>query len=100
MSEHAQPSETSESTKLERIATWLSLACAVHCLLVPILALVLPLAGASAGVLGSPALDRALLVLVLTAALPSALWGYRRHRDARALSAMLFGVATYLLGHA
>src|SRR4051794_11114313 len=35
------------STRAERAATWLSLACAVHCLLMPIAISVMPLLGAS-----------------------------------------------------
>ena len=86
---------------LERAATWLSLACAVHCLLVPLLAAGLPfLAGVSPAVLHHPALELTFVVIVLGGAAFTGFWGFRSHRDARVLGALLAGVVLYVVGHA
>src|SRR4051794_28257343 len=95
---HEEP-EPVELTRLERVATWLSLACAVHCLALPLVALAMPVLGAWSTVLHDPTLDRVLFVFVLAAAVPSAAWGYRRHRDLRVLGAVLAGALVYVLGH-
>jgi hypothetical protein len=85
--------------RLERAATWLSLVCAVHCLAVPAMAAGLPLAGASAGLIHHPLIELGLFVLVVAGASFTAFWGFKRHRDARILGALLFGLALYGLGH-
>jgi uncharacterized membrane protein YfcA len=82
----------------ERMATWLSLACAVHCLLTPLAIGVLPLLGASVQEL-SPRAHLVLTVLVVASAVLGVAWGYRRHRDARFVVATAFGLVAYLLGH-
>jgi hypothetical protein len=84
---------------LERAATWLSLACAAHCLLVPVAMSVLPLFGASGlGDLG-PNTELLLTVLVVGSALGGVVWGYRRHGDARVVLATSAGLGAYLIGH-
>jgi hypothetical protein len=87
-------------TKLERAAAWLSAACAVHCLLLPLGAALLPLLGVSAlGTLGRSA-DVVLSLLVVVGGIASALLGFRRHRELR-LSLLMAGcVLLYLAGHA
>jgi hypothetical protein len=86
---------------LERAATWVSLACAVHCLLVPLLAAGLPLfAGISPAVLHHPVLELAFVVVVLGGAAFTAFWGFRSHRDVRVLAVLLAGVVVYVTGHA
>jgi hypothetical protein len=87
--------------KLERAATWVSLACAVHCLVVPLLAAGLPLvAGVSPALLHHPLLELAFVVTVLGGAGLTAFWGFRSHRDPRVLAVLLAGVMLYVVGHA
>jgi hypothetical protein len=83
----------------ERAATWLSLACAVHCLLMPVVIGLMPLLGAS-GVthLGSTA-ESILTLLVIVSAVLGVTWGYRRHHDLRIVFATGIGLAAYLVGH-
>lgn len=86
--------------KLERAAAWLSAACAVHCLLLPLGAALLPLLGVSAlGTFGRSA-DAVLSLLVVVGGMGSALLGFRRHRELRLSLAMVGCVLVYLAGHA
>lgn len=96
---HPAQSEVQPSS-LERAATWLSAACAVHCLVVPVASAALPLVGASTGAALGGTVDHALGVLVVVGGLLSALFGYRRHQDLRLSLAMVGCIALYLLGHA
>jgi hypothetical protein len=86
-------------THLERAASWLSLACAVHCLVMPVALALLPVLGASSLALNED-LDHVLTALVLVSASGGAIWGYRRHHDARFLVATAVGLACYLAGTA
>jgi hypothetical protein len=102
MAEHGSDRNAAPSIeRLERAATWVSLACAVHCLVVPLLAAGLPLvAGVSPTLLHHPALELAFVVVVLGGAAFTGFWGFRSHRDARVLAVLLAGVALYVVGHA
>jgi hypothetical protein len=85
--------------RLERAAAWLSAACAVHCLVLPVAAALLPLLGISAlGSLGGSA-ELALGLLVAAGGGASALFGFRRHRDLRLSLIMVACVLVYLAGH-
>jgi len=95
-SHHAAPA--SERT-LERAATWLSLACAVHCLVMPLAMSVMPLLGASGISDLSPRAELLLSVLVVASAGAGVFWGYRRHRDVRVVIATATGLVAYLVGH-
>ena len=69
----------------------LSVACAVHCLSMPLLIAVLPLIG-----LGFFATERAELVLITGAiglAIASLAWGVRLHRSWRALLILIVALA-------
>jgi hypothetical protein len=86
---------------LERAATWLSLACAVHCLLMPLAISAMPLLGASGRLADlGPGTEMGLSVLVVASAGAGIIWGYRRHRDARVVLATGAGLLIYLVGHA
>jgi hypothetical protein len=89
----------SQGAPVERAATWLSMACAVHCMLMPLLTALLPLAGASLSVLHHPALELSFAALVLLGAAFTLLSGYRRHRDVGVLCGVLVGLVLYLFGH-
>jgi hypothetical protein len=93
------PERTRDASHIERAASLLSLACAVHCLLMPTMLALLPLLGASSFQLGE-GLDHALTALVIVSALAGAVWGYRRHRDGRFVIATALGLVAYLAGHA
>ena len=98
---HAPAQVGNAGRVLERAATWLSAACAVHCLLVPVASALVPLVGVSGE--ASRLDDRYedwLHVLVVAGGLLSLLVGYRRHREARIAAAMALGMALYLAGHA
>jgi hypothetical protein len=86
------------ASQAERAAAWLSLACAVHCLVVPVAMSVMPLVGASGIALGEGA-HTALTLLVVASALLGVAWGYRRHRDLRVVFATGVGLCAYLVGH-
>ena len=69
----------------------LSVACAIHCLTMPLLVAVLPLIG-----LGFLANERAELFLILVAiglAVGSLAWGVRHHRSWRALLILIVALA-------
>jgi hypothetical protein len=93
------PERTRDASHLERAASWLSLACAVHCLVMPVALAVLPVLGASSFALDE-GLDHALSALVIVSATGGAIWGYRRHHDPRFLVATALGLVCYLAGHA
>lgn len=94
---HVHP--TSPASQAERAATWLSLACAVHCLVVPVGMSLMPMVGLSGFAL-SEGVEAVLTCLVVASAVAGVSWGYRRHRDARIVLATTFGLGGYLLGHA
>lgn len=69
----------------------LSVACAIHCLSMPLLIAVLPLIG-----LGFFATERAELVLIsgaIALAIGSLAWGVRHHRSWRALLVLIVALA-------
>ncbi len=84
---------------VERAATWLSMACAVHCMLMPLVTALLPLAGASVSALHHPAVELSFAAIVLLGAGFTLFSGYRRHRDLGVLCGVLAGLALYLFGH-
>jgi hypothetical protein len=95
---HRHGPARSERT-LERAATWLSLACAVHCLVLPIAMSVLPLVSATGFSDLHPRAELALTIMVVASALAGAAWGYRRHGDTRIVYATGAGLLAYLVGH-
>lgn len=96
---HTHVHPTSPASQAERAATWLSLACAVHCLVVPVAMSLMPMLGLSGFAL-SERVETLLTCLVVASALAAIIWGYRRHRDARVVLATTFGLGAYLSGHA
>jgi hypothetical protein len=95
---HPHVHTESVPSRAERAAVFLSLLCAVHCLLLPVAMAVLPLLGVG-GLLFSEGTELALGAFVVISALLGLAWGYRRHRDARFVLATLTGLALYLVGH-
>jgi hypothetical protein len=90
-----------DASSLERVATWLSAACAVHCLLVPVASALVPLVGVSSqAAMFDERYEDWLHVFVVAGGLLSLLVGYRRHGEARIAGAMALGMVLYLAGHA
>ncbi|HEX5656781.1 MAG TPA: MerC domain-containing protein [Polyangiales bacterium] len=93
------PERARDASHLERAASWLSLACAVHCLVMPAALALLPVLGATTFQL-SEGVDHVLSALVIVSATAGAVWGYRRHHDVRFLIVTAIGLVCYLAGHA
>lgn len=104
-SRHTEPPRAVEvpselTPGFERVATWLSAACAVHCLLVPVASAVLPLLGASGSAFASGPIEHAFNAVVIVGALLALVVGYRRHRDVRIALAIAVALLVYFAGHA
>lgn len=84
---------------LERATAFLSAACAIHCLLMPLVIALLPLVGTSGVVLGGTT-EALLSSLVLVSGSATLLLGYRRHRDGRVAALISACLVLYLVGHA
>ena len=73
-----QTAASASSARIDLVGACVSLVCAVHCLTVPLLVTVLPLAGV--GVLLGGALEILFIVASVVLAMVSLCWGFRRHR--------------------
>jgi MerC mercury resistance protein len=73
-----QTAASPSSARLDLVSTCVSLMCALHCLTVPLLVTVLPLAGA--GVFLGGSLEVLFLAASVALATGSLCWGFRRHR--------------------
>ena len=76
---------------LDRFGAVGSLACAVHCALLPVLIAALPSLGIAAWL--SDGFERGFVLFATLLGLFSLIWGYRRHRALRALGLLLPGLA-------
>jgi hypothetical protein len=97
---HVPLEEELAPNRLERAATWLSAACALHCLLMPLAMAFLPALGATRVMNVNGNLELGLMLFVVLSASAGAVWGYRRHRDWKITSAMASGLVIYVLAHA
>ena len=89
-----QTAVSASSARLDLVGACVSLLCAVHCLTVPFLVTVLPLAGV--GVLLGGSLEILFIVASVVLATGCLCWGFRRHRRWRVfivLSAALTMIA-------
>jgi MerC mercury resistance protein len=73
-----QTAGSSSSVSIDLVGTCVSLVCALHCLTLPLLVTVLPLAGA--GVLLGGSLEVLFIAASVALATGSLCWGFRRHR--------------------
>jgi hypothetical protein len=96
---HVPLDEDLAPNRLERAATWLSAACALHCLLMPLVMTLLPALGATRAMSMSANLELGLTLFVVLSVSAGTVWGFRRHRDWKLTGAMLAGLGIYLLGH-
>jgi hypothetical protein len=86
---------TSQSTGwLDRLGVGVGLACAVHCLAMPLLVGVLPLLGLA--FVAEERFEWAVIGSIVILATASALWGYQKHRALRVV--MSFAGAIGILG--
>jgi MerC mercury resistance protein len=69
--------------RIDLLGMYVSLVCALHCLTVPLLVTVLPLAGAGVALGGS--LEVLFIAASVALATGSLCWGFRRHRRWRVL---------------
>lgn len=81
---------------MARLGAGLSLACAVHCALTPLLVGILPLLGLS--FLSEERTEAWLVGAVVVLATGSALWGFKRHGALRAVMAFAGAVGLLLMG--
>lgn len=81
---------------LDRLGTWVGAACAVHCLMLPLVVGVLPLLGLQ--FLAEEGVEYAFLGVASLVALLSALWGLRRHGALRMVAAFACAIGVVLLG--
>ena len=95
------PTESTNSTDAEerwdKIGGWASSACAVHCLISPVLFLTLP---AFAEIWAHPASHALMAIWVVPMALTVVIHGYRKHRQKWVSVAALIGIACILAGSA
>lgn len=77
-------------SKLDTIGTCLSLACAVHCMLMPFVITLLPLLGL--GLLAHTEVEMSLVVVSVSLASISLCWGTRIHKKRRVLFLILAAI--------
>ena len=82
-----------EIARIDRLGARISFLCAIHCVVVPFAATVLPLVGF--GFLADERVERTVLITSIALASASVCWGIRIHRQRRIL--LLFGVALFLI---
>lgn len=78
------------STQLDKVAIGLSVACAVHCLLLPLALIALPALAATG--FGDAHFHRWMIFVVLPTSLLALLLGCRQHRQIRVLVPGLLGL--------
>ncbi len=88
--------EKTISRHLDFLGALASTACAVHCLLTPVVIALLPLLGASFW--AAPWLENSVVVLAIVLGLTSLLHGYSHHRQFRALGLLLGGIVLLVIG--
>lgn len=81
---------------LDRIGAAGSMLCAVHCALLPLLIVALPSIGVATW--WSDNAEEWFVVFASLVGLFSVVWGYRRHREVRALGLLLPGLAALWFG--
>jgi hypothetical protein len=89
-----QTTASASSARLDLVGTCVSLMCALHCLTVPLLVTVLPLAGA--GVFLGGSLEVLFIAASVALATGSLCWGFRRHR--RWQMFIVLGAALTMIG--
>ena len=81
---------------LDRLGAYGSIACAIHCALLPVLIALLPSLGVA--LFAGDALEQAFVVFASLLGLGSLSWSYRRHRAVRALGLLVPGLLVLWVG--
>ena len=81
---------------LDRLGAGLGIACAIHCLAMPLLVGVLPLLGLA--FVAEERFEWAVVGTVSILALASALWGYQKHRALRVIMSFVGALGILVLG--
>lgn len=92
----AMAKTNTNSTWMSRLGAGLSVACAIHCALTPLLVGLLPLLGLT--FLSEERTETWIVGVVVVLAIGSALWGFKRHRALRAVMAFAGAVGLLLMG--
>ena len=91
-----QNNQKSASAFLDRFGTTASLACAIHCALMPLVITLLPLIGLS--FLADERVEWGLLALSAAVGTSSLCLGFREHKSRRALTILSVGIGLVTLG--
>ena len=92
--EHAPPPQVTPAPPpraLDRLGATGSLICAIHCAVLPVVLALVPSLGIAAW-LGEN-FEQGFVLFATALGITTILWGYRRHRDVRALKLLLPGLA-------
>ncbi len=84
--------------RAERVGSFLSLMCAIHCLALPFLMTVVPLIGF--GFLLDSAFEAGMLAVALLCAVLSLCWGHRIHGRRWLFGLVVIAVGLFVAGHA
>ena len=93
---NAKPNTAAARSWMSRLGAGLSVACAIHCALTPLLVGILPLLGLS--FLSEERTEAWIVGAVVVLAIGSALWGFKRHGALRAVMAFVGAVGLLLMG--
>ena len=91
-----QPGSTAPPSHLDRLGATGSLLCAIHCAALPMLIALLPSLGIAAWL--GEGFERGFVLFATALGSVTLAWGYRRHRDVRALRLLVPGLALLWLG--
>jgi hypothetical protein len=81
---------------LDRLGATGSLVCAIHCALLPVVIALLPSLGVAAWL--GEGFERGFVTFATLLGLFTLAWGYRRHREVRALGILIPGLAALWIG--
>lgn len=84
-------------SRLDKVGTFASLACAVHCLLIPFILTVLPLIGL--GFLTEPHFEIGMIVFAVAVATMSLCWGSHIHGTKKTLLFVAAALLFFIVGH-
>lgn len=92
------PSVRPLGSHVHRWGQWLSLACAIHCLALPLAIGLLPLLGLA--FLADERVEWVMLAAMIVFAAAAAMWGLRQHRRLWVVMAFAGAIGVIFLGHA
>lgn len=94
---HPHTHDATHASIFDRVGAFLGIACAIHCLAVPLLLGVLPTLGL--GFLAEHGFDLIIIISALAFAAMAAYSGFKVHRDRRILWGFALAAALMLGGH-